>query len=751
MPDPIETSTFAAPAPEPPLARYRAALQRYDQGRLLAIHRRAGGAEVAASHKVRPDWVVDRLAEPRTAERLLADLPPEAKTAMGLFALTESNAWSAAGLGLAIAGLGLDPDAAVPPLLECGLLALRDPDGPPLPSPACLIAHPAAMNAARTILPVGEMPPAVRSVRQARESDGLEPILRMAAVWQRVAEGPLRQTQQGTFFKRDRERLEDDPVVAGPISDAFEPLPDMALLWIEMARSVGLLADEPGSDRIVAAPPGFWSENALHLPQMVASRWLGLRTWHEQGGMIAEGSPLDLAPPYLRPVTLLWLARLGEGEWMALEDLARQLDALAPGWHHPTIPHPKDVPASPDRAGILASILLGPGYQLGIVRTAEEDPSGRRVVQLTPLGRYVLAVGPPPPGRATFDHFLFVQPNFEVIAYRQGLDPGLIGEFSRFCRWSQVGAALELKLTPESIYRGLEGGLTPESMLDRLGRHSQRAIPPSVTNAVRTWASRRERVTYYASATLVEFASQADLDRALVGWESPAGSAGPIRIAERLLLVEDPTSIPFGRFRLAGSRDYRRPPEPCLEIEPDGVTLAIDLGRSDLLVDAELARFADELPPAATRRRFRVSPGSLARATDHGLTVASLSRWFHQRSGVGLPAAIRLLLHAAGTKVEPVEVSRPMVLSVPTEDLLDGLLQHPDTSPFLADRLGPTSAIVREAGWPGLRQALGVLGLPFRDAGEATPDPTVLAEPAERPAARTRRPATRPDGPQSRS
>ena len=57
-------------------------------------------------------------------------------------------------------------------------------------------------------------------VGQIREADGLEPVLRLAALWQRVDEVPLRQTQQGTLYKRDRERLEDDPVLAGPIADA---------------------------------------------------------------------------------------------------------------------------------------------------------------------------------------------------------------------------------------------------------------------------------------------------------------------------------------------------------------------------------------------------------------------------------------------------------------------------------------------------------------------------------------------------
>ena len=70
-------------------------------------------------------------------------------------------------------------------------------------------------------------------------------------------------------------------------------------------------------------------------------------------------------------------------------------------------------------------------------------------------------MGPPPPPRPAFEHFLFVQPNLEMIAYRQGLTPQLVGRLSRFAWWTKIGAALELKLTQESIVFGLEGGQTP--------------------------------------------------------------------------------------------------------------------------------------------------------------------------------------------------------------------------------------------------------------------------------------------------
>ena len=59
-----------------------------------------------------------------------------------------------------------------------------------------------------------------------------------------------------------------------------------------------------------------------------------------------------------------------------------------------------------------------------------------------------------------------------------------------------------------------------------------------------------------------------------------------------------------------------------MTVEPDGVTLALDPARSDLLVDAELARFADEQPAhragaaEPARRRFAVTAASLRRGLE---------------------------------------------------------------------------------------------------------------------------------------
>ncbi len=209
-------------------------------------------------------------------------------------------------------------------------------------------------------------------------------------------------------------------------------------------------------------------------------------------------------------------------------------------------------------------------------------------------------------------------------------------------------------------------------------------------------------------------------------------SAAPIRISDRLLLVEDERAIPFGRFRIAGSRNYRSAAEACLDVEPDGVSLSLDLARSDLLVDAELVRFADEQPlapgkrtgagnePAAPRRRFLITPASLARGVEHGLSPALLAHWFVKRTGAEIPPAVRLLLLAQGnananaaaaSRPSPLAARRLLVLETPSAHWLDGLLQHPATRRYMGDRLGPTTAIIPEEHVPALSRALKTLGL----------------------------------------
>ncbi len=150
------------------------------------------------------------------------------------------------------------------------------------------------------------------------------------------------------------------------------------------------------------------------------------------------------------------------------------------------------------------------------------------------------------------------------------------------------------------------------------------------------------------------------------------------------------------------------------------MTLALDPARSDLLVDAELSRFANEQPSEAAvadqqhgpaPRRFVVTMESLRRGSSRGMTAGLLAEWYTRRTGAEIPPAVRLLLAIRSAQVPPLRPARILVLTVTSADLLDGLLQHPAIRPWLGDRLGPDSVTIADDCLIPLQKALKTLGI----------------------------------------
>ena len=176
------------------------------------------------------------LDQPAAVQALLARLDDGPRLALSLYGLTESTEFSLTGISHALRILGTDPVPALRPLLELGLLAIAservatvvDDFGELLelkvPWRMWLRVHPAVPKNVRTARPCDTLPRAVEPIGQVREPDGLEAVLRLAALWQRVGAEPLRQTQQGVLYKRDRDRIELDAVLASPVADALVAL-----------------------------------------------------------------------------------------------------------------------------------------------------------------------------------------------------------------------------------------------------------------------------------------------------------------------------------------------------------------------------------------------------------------------------------------------------------------------------------------------------------------------------------------------
>ena len=113
-----------------------------------------------------------------------------------------------------------------------------------------LRVHPAVPKSVRTARPRDLLPRAVGPIGQVREPDGLEAILRLAALWQRVGAKPLRQTRQGVLVLQAETAtgLTSTPSSPAPIANSLVPLPDSPSLWLALARRVGWVEPNPAAN-----------------------------------------------------------------------------------------------------------------------------------------------------------------------------------------------------------------------------------------------------------------------------------------------------------------------------------------------------------------------------------------------------------------------------------------------------------------------------------------------------------------------
>lgn len=652
------------------------------------------------------DKSVAALANPPVVDRRIKELPPASRKLLALIGLSRQPRWKVGHLITLLSSLGhAEGFAPVQAAFEAGLLFPElNPLAPPLDDfaawlgssgtlAAVAFAHPAVANRARA--EDLELPnladPDREAVGPTRLADGLEWPLRLAAVWQQVNAGPMRLTQANTLFKRDQTRLQTDEVLNSPPADQPATVPDPGVLALFWAKAAGLLTETDGELRAESFPAA-WDDGLLPvLTQLFAALPL-VEAWDPLAGYGPVENGLASFP------TAGFLALLLCREWVE--------PAAVAGWlwdHHPSWAGTLPPDAAKDRgAAWVEAALLGVAYPLRLVEAAHAEAGWS--VRLSDLGRHILAGGPDPAAPPVFPQTLLVQPNAEVLAYRQGLTPALIGTLSRFARWKGIGAACTLELTPEQTYRGLESGLTLPMVLQTLARHATRPVPSSVADLLQRWANKRDRITAYTSAVLVEFPTPADLDAAV------NRGIVTIRLTDRIAMTADGKEPGLSQLRLIGNRDYEGKPQKCVTVGDDGVTLTVDAAQADLLLEAEIRRYADPLAAdSPSFRRFRMTPQTLGRAAEVGPAVADIDAWFYDRTGSPLSPAGRLFL--VGWQLPPLTTARELLVRFPTPEVADGVMQWPETRHLVAERLGPTAVVVADENLDALRAALAEVGV----------------------------------------
>lgn len=670
--------------------RVQQTLERYDETLLRLV---AGKLLRPRSHWPVEDLIqrsVETLTNAPVIDRRLKELPPASRKLLAVLGRSHCPTWGTFDLVWILACLGhAEGLTPVQTLLEAGLLYPILPDAqPPLKSfdtflagggtqPVLVFAHPAVTVRARG--ESLELPLLLKSETDAKSprlGDGLEYPLRIAVMWQQIAGGSIRLTQSNLLFKRDLLRLQADELLKTPFAEHFAELPDSGVFMLALAVEAGVVASSQGELSKGTFSSAWQGDTSELLRELVAKLW-GVHNWDPVKGYfpIEGGAPL----PSVGLMLLLLLQEQPAKHWFSMRELTKPFWKCHPTWSS-HLGNRLEV-----GEGWVQGFFLGVAYQLRLVEIQHESEGW--LVRLSDLGRAILGGNPLPPSGFDFPQTLIVQPNGEVVLYRQGLTPPLLSKLTRFANWKTLGAACTMELNAESVYRGLEAGVTLQDILKLLQQHGTRSLPSTVMDSLQRWSNKRERITLYASATLLEFTSAEDLEvafqRGLVA----------MKLTDRIGLI-DSSEPDYRAFRLIGNRDYEARSQPCIRFDPDGVTFTIDAALSDLVLEAELVRLAEtvETEPGEARR-LRFTRASLSRAREQGISRSELEQWCLDRSGEPISPAAALLYggdpNAAG------RLAPRIVLQLPTRELADGVVQLPLTSELIEDRLGSHSLAVK--------------------------------------------------------
>ena len=345
-------------------------------------------------------------------------------------------------------------------------------------------------------------------------------------------------------------------------------------------------------------------------------------------------------------------------------------------------------------------------YYLGIVALGMDN--GTPVsFRLTELGRSVLQGKRMSTGRARDEAQTawIVQPNLEILVYLEHVTPEQLVFLEQHA--ARVGAqqhTAQYRLSQETVYAALEKGSTLEGMLATLQTGSSAPLPQNVTVELREWAARRERMTLYQRARLLEFPDAMHRDAVL-----EAGLRGA-PVGERFVLLAsaapDPTAHPRGV-------NYARPLSRCLTVTEDGM-LTLLRPDVDLIIEGELDLWA-ERRDATT---WQLTADSVRAALRAGARIEEALNWLAARltGGVPVPPLLRAALLAwAGIKVE-THLAEVVVLQCKQREVFDAIVNSPTLQPLLRGVLAPDLVLVDPAAVEMLRAHLVWAGFDVTEA-----------------------------------
>ena len=315
----------------------------------------------------------------------------------------------------------------------------------------------------------------------------------------------------------------------------------------------------------------------------------------------------------------------------------------------------------------LRQMLCEPLHWMGLVAIARDKNNEVVAFRLTPSGAHLLGLSDEMPADAdqsAAEKPLIVQPNFEIMAYTAAGNLPVLYQLERFATRERAERVAHYKLDRDSVYRGLQDGLSATEMREFLETHSRSGVPQNIAYSLNDWEMLWQSITIQPSSTVVEADTSDEMDALVASLPADATT----RMAPQWAVIE-PRYLEAARTYLASKAarafDYSIETEQAFSTDDD-LEISVPLANLDLWLRAKLLQFADELPATKTRARFQITPSSVARATKLGLKSGEILGFLAQTGTPPVAANVTLTINGWGGDVKPVALgSMQMLVAAP--------------------------------------------------------------------------------------
>ena len=545
--------------------------------------------------------------------------------------------------------------------------------------------------------------------------------LKQMGKWATLKDGSLSKSSKSKLGKlAGLPSAEDDPLVP----------PDYQSLCYELLNEMGVLELEKGQVHIKKLDKTFQQHAALQAQQWVRG-WLNFEIWQDGLGQMPnrdnEYEPVRINPFGLTQarVLLVWaLCRVSHAshDWHDLETFlcdfyqATRHSGMELYWEGYSWIMPfersqgKHNLAGEERK--LAYWLESQGqwvanaiwvtlWTLGVIeRGYSTGKNARPCFRLTSLGKGGFGA---PEIEISAQHqqqaCLTVQPNNEVVVYLGYADARQICRLASFAnRTSTSGPVQTFQLARETIYRGLESGLTVEDIQSFLTDNSRTPVPNIVARHVLEWAGKRESLTLRTGICLALAPQHSDIPKLI----------NSRQVSEGVVLL--PALTPEkAKQNFEGWQIYDHPRSLA-----HGWTIN-ELGElktksHDSISQARLALIAE-----SRNSHWQITEQSITKAKSHGISTDQILGWLAAHLTHPLPPLMETAIRN-WTGRSTAFLGQVHLLQVTREQARDALLTSPAFKPLIAGHIPPDLFLIDKSQLAEVKRLLKQIGYSLTDS-----------------------------------